>query len=263
MLKNRTTNEKRVFFLFFWVVAGFLYYHIRIQGGFMPDLLNNLFYPDATAETIDEDNVIYPYFEEQNNLQQKRDTEKQHVADDEQIILAAQATGNNEIKLTKLTAQTSELKQELSDLNQSLVTVTSGLIDKSIGTTDEARLLSQISQLAAKSGLIIAASNPVDSFENSNLYNALTRTISTIKSGQKAVFGSPVISENQSQILLESDMLTCRQYKIHGNPVLFYLFLQQISQLENSVFVLDIEINNLPNTLNSDSSKNIDVMLVY
>jgi len=263
MLKNRTTNEKRIFFLLFWVVAGFLYYHIRIQGGFIPDILNNLIYPNATVETIAVDNVVYPYFEEQNDLQEQLDAEIQHIADDEQIILAAQATGNNELKLSKLTAQTSELKQEFADLNESLVTVTAGLIDKSIGTTDEAKLLSKISQIAAKSGLMIAASNPVDSFDNSNLFNPLTRTISTIESGQKAVIGSPVISENQSQILLESDILTCRQYKIHGSPVLFYLFLQQISQLKNSVFVLDIEINNLPNTLNSDSAKNIDMMLVY
>lgn len=263
MLKNRTTNEKRMFFLLFWIVAGFLYYHIRIQGGFLPDLLNNLVYPDATVETISVDNVIYPYREEQNDLQDKLDAEIQHVADDEQIILAAQATGNNEIRLRKLTTQTSDMEQELADLNESLVTVTAGLINKSIGTTDEAKLLSKISQLAAKSGLTIAASNPVDSFDNSNLFNTLTRTISTIESGQQAVSGSPVISENQSKILLESDILTCRQYKINGNPVLFYLFLQQISQLGDAVFVLDIEINNLTKTMNNGSSKNIDMMLVY
>jgi hypothetical protein len=155
------------------------------------------------------------------------------------------------------------MEQELADLNESLATVTAGLINKSIGTTDEAKLLSKISQLAAKSGLTIAASNPVDSFDNSNLVSTLTRTISTIEAGQQAVSGSPVISESQSQILLESDILTCRQYKIHGSPVLFYLFLQQISQLDDTVFVLDIEINNLQKTDNNGSAKNIDMMLVY
>ena len=104
MLKNRTTNEKRMFFILFWIVTGFLYYHVRIQGGVLPNLLNKLVYPDATAETIAVDNVIYPYREEQNDLQEKLDDEIQHVADDEQILLAAQATGNNEIRLRKLTA---------------------------------------------------------------------------------------------------------------------------------------------------------------
>ena len=100
------------------------------------------------------------------------------------------------------------------------------------------------------------------SFTETNL-RSRNNKITTIPEGKQAVAGSPVVTDEQANEILSSELLTRQQYQFTGSPLLFYVFLKQLEVLEEDVFILDTAISKSKNTTDNSPQLIFTMMLVY
>ena len=242
MLANRTAGEKRMIFIFFWVLVGVLYFHIRITGGLIPNLVNRIVYPDATPETRKEDRVIMPYQEARLALDQELEQLQSEIKADQSIVTEMAATGNNAQKLVALEAENKELNARMTAVQAKQQRLGARLVRTEGAETEVAQLQSQIAQLAAKTGLTITGTRPVETA--AELGVAVTRSVgATLEVQTQAVNDSPVVTSAQVKTLLDAKRLNCQKYTLQGNSVMLFVFLQQLKKLPWDVYVLNLDIS--------------------
>ncbi len=263
MLSNKTKGEKRKAFILLWFVLAFCYYHIRFTGGIGLDLINQLIVSDASNELIYEDESWKAFFPRKEKLTDELAILKDDTQTDLNLAMESQREGGTKENLELVTASLDEISRKLQTVQAGYTTALENVIDKSDTSTEEAQLSSRISQLAAETGIEIVETSPVTSFRQSNLYDANTNRVSSIPDGKQAVAGAPVINDEQINQLLKSDGLTCREYKLTGSPLLFYLLLKQMESLEQDVFVLDVEVAKTRPQGGEASQIEYSMLLVY
>ena len=263
MLSNKTKGEKRKMFLLLWIVLGFGYYHVRFTGGMVVDLINNVVVSEPGDPAVFADESIKSYLPHKESLEQELEDLVADTEGDREEAMKAIQLGGTQTNLDAVAVQSDEVIAEVGVKQQKYVTFTANLIDKADTSTEEAQLLSSISQLAARTGIELVETTPVTAFEGTSIKSRGSNRISTIPEGKRAVIGSPVVTDSQAAESLSSELLTCRKYKFTGSPLLFYVFLKQIEALEQDVFILDTSINK-PKSNNDNSPQLVfTMMLVY
>ncbi|MEC9095083.1 MAG: hypothetical protein VX776_00540 [Planctomycetota bacterium] len=263
MLSNKTKGEKRKMFLLLWIVLGFLYYHVRFTGGFVVDVMNNFVVSEVDDPIIFEEESIKAYMPHKAALEEELEALVADTEGDREEAMKAIQLGGTKVKFDEVTEKSEEVKLQVGLKQQEYVSATANLIDKTDKSTEEAQLLSTISQLAARTGIQLVETTPVTNFSGASIRSKKNNSITTIPEGKQAIAGSPVVTEEQAAELLSSELLTCRQYKFTGSPLLFYVFLKQLQVLEQDVFILDTGINK--SKINTENSPQVvfTVMLVY
>lgn len=239
MLANRTAGERRLVFMFIWVLVGVLYFHVRITGGLVPDLVNQLAYPNATPETRKVDHVIMPYREARLALDQELEQLKTEIASDQAIVTEMAASGNDAEKLAAQVAENRDLEQRMKAAAAAQQRLGLRLVRKAGAEAEVAQLQSQVAQLAAKTGLTITGTSPVVNAEALGLQEVGATEVESTR----AVDASPVVTPDQFKTLLETRTLACQKYTLEGNSVMLFVFLQQLKKLPWDVYVLNLDIS--------------------
>jgi len=263
MLANRTAGEKRMIFMFVWVMVGVLYFHVRITGGLIPDLVNRIAYPDATAETQKVDHVIMPYQEARLSLDQELEQLKTEIASDQAIVTEMAATGNNAAKLAMLAAENEELATRLAAAQERDQRLGARLAHKEGAESQIAQLQSRVAQLAAKTGLKITGTRPVLSAEELGVVAPpVAARVSAPET--RAVADAPVITDAQVETLLKTKALSCQKYSLEGNSVMLFVFLQQLKKLPWDVYVVNLNVSKEAGTDESPAGEpKMEMVLVY
>ena len=263
MLANRTAGEKRMIFMFVWVLVGVLYFHVRITGGLIPDMVNRIAYPDATAETRKVDHVIMPYQEARLALDQELEQLKTEINSDQAIVTEMAATGNNAAKLASLEAENKELESRLKAAEKSEERLGARLARKEGADSEIAQLQSQIAQLAAKTGLKITGTRPVLTAEE---LGVKAPPVAGVVSGPEtqAVEDAPVITNVQVETLLKTRSLNCQRYTLEGNSVMLFVFLQQLKKMAWDVYVVNLDVFKEARTDDTPAGEpKMEMVLVY
>jgi hypothetical protein len=263
MLASRTAGEKRLIFMFVWVMVGVLYFHVRITGGFLPDLINKLVYPDATAETRKVDHVVMPYREARLALDQELDQLLAETASDQSIVTEMAATGNDAAKLMEIQAENEELAARFTAARESDQRLGARLVRKDGTEAQVAQLQSQVAQLAAKTGLKITGTRPVLTAEDMGV-KAPPVAGGVGDPETRAVEDSPVITVAQLETLLNTGTLNCQRYTLEGNSVMLFVFLEQLKKLPWDVYVVNLDVLKEARTdAGSAGEPKMEMVLVY
>ena len=263
MLANRTAGEKRMIFMFVWVIVGVLYFHVRITGGFLPDLINKLAYPDATPETRKVDHVIMPYREARLSLDQELEQLKAETASDQSIVTEMAATGNDAVKLMAIRTENEGLAARLAAAQESDQRLSARLVRKDGAEAQVAQLQSQVAQLAAKTGLKITGTRPVLTAEGLGVKEP---PVAGAVSGPEtqAAEDAPVITNVQIETLLKTRSLNCQRYTLEGNSVMLFVFLQQLKKLPWDVYVVNLDVLKESRTDETPAGEpKMEMVLVY
>ena len=263
MLSNKTKGEKRKMFLLLWIVLGFGYYHVRFTGGMVVDLINNVVVSEPGDPAVFADESVKSYLPHKESLEQELEDLVADTEGDREEAMKAIQLGGTQTNLDAVAVQADEVIAEVGVKQQKYVTFTANLIDKVDTSTEEAQLLSSISQLAARTGIELVETTPVNAFDGTSIKSRGSNSISTIPEGKRAVIGAPVLTDAQAAEILSSELLTCRKYKFTGSPLLFYVFLKQIEALEQDVFILDTGITKSKSSNDKSPQLVFTMMLVY
>ena len=263
MLSNKTKGEKRKMFLLLWIVLGFGYYHVRFTGGMVVDLINNVVVSEPGDPAVFADESIKSYLPHKESLEQELEDLVADTEGDREEAMKAIQLGGTQTNLDAVAVQSDEVIAEVGVKQQKYVTFTANLIDKVDTSTEEAQLLSSISQLAARTGIELVETTPVNAFDGTSMKSRGSNSISTIPEGKRAVIGSPVLTDAQAAEILSSELFTCRKYKFTGSPLLFYVFLKQLDALEQDVFILDTGITKSKSNNENSPQLVFTMMLVY
>ena len=263
MLSNKTKGEKRKMFLLLWIVLGFGYYHVRFTGGMVVDLINNVVVSEPGDPVVFAEESVKSYLPHKESLEQELEDLVADTEGDREEAMKAIQLGGTQTNLDAVAVQADEVIAEVVVKQQKYVTFTANLIDKADTSTEEAQLLSSISQLAARTGIELVETTPVTAFTDTSIKSRGSNRISTIPEGKQAVIGSPVVTDAQAAEILSSELLTCRKYKFTGSPLLFYVFLKQIDALEQDVFILDTGITKSKSSNDNSPQLVFTMMLVY
>ena len=263
MLSNKTKGEKRKMFLLLWIVLGFGYYHVRFTGGMVVDLINNVVVSEPGDPAVFAEESIKSYLPHKESLEQELEDLVADTEGDREEAMKAIQLGGTQTNLDSVAVQADEVIAEVGVKQQKYVTFTANLIDKVDTSTEEAQLLSSISQLAARTGIELVETTPVNAFDGTSIKSRGSNSISTIPEGKRAVIGSPVLTDAQAAEILSSELFTCRKYKFTGSPLLFYVFLKQLDALEQDVFILDTGITKSKSNNENSPQLVFTMMLVY
>ena len=264
MLSNKTKGEKRKMFLLLWIVVGFGYYHVRFTGGIGVDLINEfVVVSDPSDSIIFAEESIKAFIPHKESLEKELEELVSDTEGDREEAMKAIQLGGTQVKFDEVTAQADEVRVEVESKQNEYISATANLIDKADTSTEKAQLLSTISQLAARTGIELVETTPVNLFTDSSLRSRKNNKITTIPEGKQAVAGSPVISDEQAAEILSSELLTCQKYQFTGNPLLFYAFLKQLEVLKEDVYILDTGIGKSKNNTNNSPQLIFTMMLVY
>jgi|GEM_PF-3936207 len=263
MLASRTAGERRLIFMFIWVLVGVLYFHVRITGGLVPDLVNRIAYPDATSETRKVDHVVMPYQEARLALDQELEQLQNEITSDQGIVTEMAATGNDGQRLAVRETENKELEQRLTVATDSQQRLGARLVRKSGAGAQVAQLQSQIAQLAAKTGLTITGTQPVVTPEALGVQE-VSASGKVADDVTRAVDDSPVVTPGQVATLLNAKTLVCQKYSLEGNSVMLFVFLQQLKKLPWDVYVLNLDVIKEAGTdAKQAGSPRMEMVLVY
>ena len=250
-------------FVFVWVMVGVLYFHVRITGGLIPNLVNRIAYPDATAETRKVDYVILPYQEARAALDQELEQLKTEIESDQSILTEMVATGNNAAKLATLQSENKELASRLDAAQEKEQRLGRRLARKEGADSEIAQLQSQVAQLAAKTGLKITGTRPVLTAEEVGVKSPLVAARGSDLE-TRAVKDAPVITELQVETLLKTNTLNCQKYTLEGNSVMLFVFLQQLKKLPWDVYVVNLNVSKDARTDETPAGEpKMEMVLVY
>tara|TARA_B100000676_G_C18087307_1_gene856153 strand:+ start:745 stop:1530 length:786 start_codon:yes stop_codon:yes gene_type:complete len=241
-MPTRTTREKKMMGVFFVMLMLFGYLHLRITGGVGADLINKLFAGNVTAESAALDSVIYPYQVQRRALEEQIELLNEDIQQDRQFI----SDSGGVLALTEtFKTRKGELTDAKSDLSlqKNLTTqLLSDLIPKSDTMEELTAMRSQIAQLAAALKLDILETTPVRNIEEIGIKPSISLTDQT-GNPIRYIDGAPVITYEQAQQIHQLPEIQLYQYKLSGNAVSFFVFLESINDLPWSLYVVSMDVS--------------------
>ena len=241
-MATRSTREKKMMAMLMLTLALFGYYHLRVTGGIGAELVNKLLAGSVTDETIGVDGFIYPYQERKSDMEELIESIRAHVEEDSQKIAAPE---NNR---PELAVSLSERQQALTDSKSALefqknltTQLLSNLIPKSDTMEESTAMRSQIAQLAAALKLDILETTPVRNIEEIGMVPSSPLT-DQIGNPVRYTDGAPVITYEQAQQIHQLPEVQLYQYKLSGNAVSFFVFLESINDLPWSLYVVSMDV---------------------
>ena len=130
----------------------FGYYHVRFTGGIGIDLVNNIVVSDPSDPAIFADESIKSYLPHKESLEQELEELVADTENDREEAMKAIQLGGTQTNLDTVTSQSDEVSAEVEFKQQKYLSFTAKLIDKVDTSTEEAQLLSSISQLRRMDG---------------------------------------------------------------------------------------------------------------
>lgn len=261
-MATRSTREKKMMGMLFAMLALFGYYHLRVTGGVGADLINNLFASDVTAESAALDSILYPYQIQRSKLEKDIEDLDEDINQDRQFI-------NESGGVTALTATFNDRKVELADaksalaLQKDLTTqLLSNLIRKSDTMEESTAMRSQIAQLAAALKLDILETTPVRNIEEIGMVPSVPLT-DQIGNPVRYTDGAPIITYEQAQQIHQLPEVQLYQYKLSGNAVSFFVFLESINDLPWSLYVVSMDVAIPESASPDDLTPEMQVVLAF